>query len=103
MPPTATTHDNRPTNGILTRAAAATTMLVAPLILSGTLTDQFVINVDGGMALASGAAITLSGGVLAENVLFNFPSTSASHAANIGAAAFSGNFIAPYLDEDPSK
>ena len=40
MPPTATTHDNRPTNGILTRAAAATTMLVAPLILSGTLVAQ---------------------------------------------------------------
>jgi hypothetical protein len=40
MPPTATTHDNRPINGILTRAAAATTMVVAPLVLSGTLLAQ---------------------------------------------------------------
>ena len=66
------------------------------LILSGGFSDRFVINVDTGMLLGSGAAITLSG-LQAENVLFNFTSASASDAAIIGAAAFSGNFIAPHM------
>lgn len=68
------------------------------LTISGNPGDQFVINVAGGMQLASGASIVMSG-VYAEDVLFNFTGGGISglQSAIIGAANFSGTFLAPEM------
>ena len=64
----------------------------------GGVNDQFVINIDGGMNLASGASIVMSGGVLPENVLFNFTGGGIGGPASIiGATTFDGNYLAPYM------
>ena len=64
----------------------------------GGASDQFVINIDGGMNLASGASIVMSGGVLPENVLFNFTGGGFGGPASIiGATTFDGNYLAPYM------
>ncbi|MEE3327059.1 MAG: ice-binding family protein [Myxococcota bacterium] len=64
----------------------------------GGANDQFVINIDGGMNLASGASIVMSGGVLPENVLFNFTGGGFGGPASIiGATTFDGNYLAPYM------
>lgn len=64
----------------------------------GGASDQFIINVDGGMNLASGASIVMSGGVLPENVLFNFTGGGFGGSASIiGATSFDGNYLAPYM------
>jgi len=60
--------------------------------------DEFVINIDGGMNLASGASIVMSGGVLPENVLFNFTGGGfGGPVSTIGATTFDGNYLAPYM------
>jgi choice-of-anchor A domain-containing protein len=68
------------------------------LTINGSASDEFVINVDGGMNLASGASIVMSGGAQPENVLFNFTSGGfGAVMANIGATTFDGNYLAPYM------
>ena len=64
----------------------------------GGVGDQFVINIDGGMNLASGASIVMSGGVLSDNVLFNFTGGGfGGPVSTIGATTFDGNYLAPYM------
>ncbi|MCH2114580.1 MAG: ice-binding family protein [Pirellulales bacterium] len=68
------------------------------LTISGSTSDEFVINVDGGMNLASGASIVMSGGARPENVLFNFTGGGFGGPASIiGATTFNGTYLAPYM------
>lgn len=59
------------------------------LTLIGDIDDQIIVNVDGHLNLGSGAGILLSGGILADNVLFNITYSSAM----FGGAEFSGTYI----------
>lgn len=65
------------------------------LTLSGSATDQIIVNVAGGLTLGSGAAIALTGGLKAENVLFNFTGGGFAKIGQVGGATFSGTFLAP--------
>ena len=67
------------------------------LTITGGASDRVVVNVDGGMDLASGAAIVMSGGIQPQNVLFNFTGGGYAQAVQIGAANFSGIYLGPKM------
>ena len=68
------------------------------LTISGSPGEQVVINADSGFFLASGAAIRMNG-VLPGDVLFNLTGGGLAglESAVIGAAEFSGNYLAPNM------
>lgn len=64
----------------------------APLTLSGPASAIFVINVSG--EFQTNKAMTLAGGVLASNVLFNFTGTSGQVLSTSGGNKLDGTFLA---------
>jgi hypothetical protein len=69
----------------------------ASLTLSGGANDVFIINVRGDLNLGSGQSITLSGGVTANNVLFNFVGGRGSVTARSGSV-INGTLLALHRD-----
>ena len=68
------------------------------LTISGSPGEQVVINADSGFFLASGAEIKMNG-VFPRDVLFNLTGGGLAglESAVIGAAEFSGNYLAPNM------
>ena len=64
------------------------------LTISGDIDDTVVVNVAGDASIGSGAGIVLDGGILGENVLFNFLDTQAVSNFEFGGAELSGSFLA---------
>ena len=67
------------------------------LTLNGSPADQFIINVSEGLRLENGSMIQLTGGLQANNVLFNFTKRDAKVEIKSGNSA-SGIFLAPQKD-----
>ena len=63
------------------------------LTVTGGISDSFIFNVFDRALLGSGANILLEGGVLAENVIFNFVANSSNHTFEVGGANISGTFL----------
>ena len=89
--------DNNPTtitgNGGL-NVIYVTNIRNAPLTLSGTANDIFVINVSG--QVQTNQSMTLSGGVLASHVLFNLTGTSGHVLQTAGAGVLYGTYLATH-------
>jgi hypothetical protein len=67
--------------------------------INGSATDFVVVNILNGTSNeALGGPITLSGGITAGHVLFNFVGTSGNLGASAGGAAVSGTFLAPQME-----
>ena len=56
----------------------------ANLTLNGGAGDSFVLNIQGGLSLVGTAALTLTGGVLPQNVFYNFLGTGTTLATHVG-------------------
>lgn len=63
------------------------------LTVLGNEEDYFVFNIFGQAKLGSGANILLSGGVAAENVIFNFVANPVAQSFELGGANISGTFL----------
>jgi hypothetical protein len=63
------------------------------LTVLGSVHDYFVFNIFGHAKLGSGANILLSGGVAAENVIFNFVANPVAQSFELGGANISGTFL----------
>jgi len=63
------------------------------LTLSGLSSDFFVLNVYGQAKLGSGAGIQLTGGLLAQNVVFNFVASPLASSFEIGGATLTGTYL----------
>lgn len=63
------------------------------LTVTGAVDDYFVFNITERAHLGSGANILLEGGITAENVIFNFVSSTVNHTFEIGGANISGTFL----------
>jgi hypothetical protein len=63
------------------------------LTVNGGINDYFIFNVFERAQLGSGANILLEGGILAENVIFNFVANIANHTFEVGGANISGTFL----------
>ena len=63
------------------------------MTVTGGISDSFIFNVFDRALLGSGANILLEGGVLAENVIFNFVANSSNHTFEVGGANISGTFL----------
>ena len=67
------------------------------LILSGTSSDIFIVNVTGNVNLSGAATLGLAGGVTAGHVLYNF--TGSHGSINIAASgSINGTLLAPTYD-----
>jgi choice-of-anchor A domain-containing protein len=64
------------------------------LILSGTPSDVFVVNVSGTLILVGTGELSLTGGVTANRVLCNFTGASGSISAQVGNV-LAGTLLAP--------
>ena len=63
------------------------------LTVTGGENDTFIFNVFEQAQLGSGANILLEGGILAENVIFNFVANLTNHTFEVGGANISGTFL----------
>jgi choice-of-anchor A domain-containing protein len=64
------------------------------LILNGSSSDVFIVNVSGGANLFGNAALGLAGGVTADHVLYNF--TASRGSINVfGSGGVNGTLLAP--------
>ena len=63
------------------------------LTINGGVGSTAIINISGMAKLGSGAGIELSGGILSENVFFNFIDNLKSNSFEIGGSEISGTFI----------
>ena len=63
------------------------------LTVSGGVSDYYIFNVFEQAQLGSGASILLEGGILAENVIFNFVANLTNHTFEVGGADISGTFL----------
>jgi hypothetical protein len=63
------------------------------LTVSGGVSDYYIFNVFEQAQLGSGANILLEGGILAENVIFNFVANLTNHTFEVGGANISGTFL----------
>ena len=63
------------------------------LVINGNQSSTAIINISGHAKLGSGSSIELLGGILAENVFFNFTDNIQFNSFEIGAADISGTFI----------
>jgi hypothetical protein len=67
------------------------------LTLTGNANDRFIFNIHGGLNLNGNAGVVLSGGVLAQNVVFNFIGAGSSLSTHVGNA-MQGIVLAPDRD-----
>lgn len=58
--------------------------ITASLILSGTPTSVFVVNVTGNVRLTGSSTLGLSGGVTANHVLYNFTGSTGTIQTDVG-------------------
>jgi len=65
------------------------------LVLNGTASQQFVLNIAGQSSLSGGSKIQVTGGLLPQNVVFNFTGTSGQFQTSSGNNATVGVFLAP--------
>lgn len=63
------------------------------LTISGSQNDGMLVNVRGLASIGSGAGIRLTGGILANNVIFNFLDNDTATNFIIGAAELQGTFL----------
>ena len=71
------------------------------ITLSGNANDIFVINVGGNLSLVGTASLSLSGGVTAEHVLYNFTGGSTSSHGSFNTHVgdvVNGTMLAPFYD-----
>jgi hypothetical protein len=67
------------------------------LTLTGSANDKFIFNIQGGLSMDGSAKIVLSGGVSAENVVFNFVGSGSSLTTHVGNQ-MQGIVLAPSRD-----
>jgi hypothetical protein len=68
--------------------------ITATVILVGSSTDSFVINVAGALKLTGSSTLTVLGGVASANVLYNFVGTSGTNSTSVGNS-INGTLLAP--------
>jgi hypothetical protein len=64
------------------------------LILTGTASDVFIVNVSGSLSLGGSATLGLAGGVTADHVLYNFTGASGTISTHVGNV-LNGTLLAP--------
>ncbi|HEY1376790.1 MAG TPA: SdrD B-like domain-containing protein [Gemmataceae bacterium] len=69
--------------------------LKASLILSGSSSDVFVVNVTGTATFTGNSVLGLTGGVTADHVLYNFTGASGNITSHVGNV-FNGTLLAPH-------
>jgi choice-of-anchor A domain-containing protein len=67
--------------------------ITASLTLSGSASDVFIVNVQGNLVLRNHESISLTGGVTADHVLFNF-TNSTGKVISAGGATINGTILA---------
>lgn len=66
--------------------------------INGTASQYVVLNINNGVSNeALGGPISLTGGITADHVIFNFTGTSGNLGASAGGATIAGVFIAPNM------
>jgi hypothetical protein len=69
--------------------------------IAGTASDSVVININNGTSNeALGGPISLTGGITADHVLFNFTGTSGTLTSSVGGATVNGIILAPNMSID---
>ena len=69
--------------------------ITASLILKGTASSEFIVNVTGTLSLGSSSVLGLDGGVTANHVLYNFTGSSGTISTHVGNVV-SGTLLAPH-------
>ena len=64
------------------------------LVINGSADDSFLITVEGNVSFSGNAAMSVEGGVLAQNILFHLSRTGAVFRAT-GKGSLVGTFVAP--------
>jgi hypothetical protein len=67
------------------------------LTLNGGSTDSFVLNIQGTLTLVGSASLNLTGGLLAQNVFYNFIGSSGTITSHVGDTV-NGVVLAPTYD-----
>jgi hypothetical protein len=81
---TATTIAGNGGNNIIDLSGGITLGGTNNLTLSGNANDRFIFNISGGLGLTGSASVVLTGGVVAQNVVFNFIGTGSALTADVG-------------------
>lgn len=74
---------------------SASTFANGNVQITGSATDTVVVNVTGTGPASYSGGITVSGGITADHILFNF---TAATALSLNSLGFSGTILAPYAD-----
>jgi len=72
-----------------------TSITNATVTLNGTASDFFIVNVSGDVSLNAGHSLSLSGGLLAANVLYNFTDVATMTVSLASGDTINGSILAP--------